>query len=131
MSCYIHTGVIVSTCTVCLYCLQMVIGVTSLDPAHIHTLPEYPWSLPQSRVVDVTSLYKDGSMVGECPWLCVSPGVRVGVRHTDTQVIIYRNGSVHYTWDTVIPGPVWACVGLWDVTKFTVIEPGLLLHIST
>ena len=70
-------------------------------------------------------------MVGECPWLCVSPGDTVGVRHTDTQVIIYHNGSVRYTWDTVIPGPVWACVGLCWVNKATAIEPGLLLHIST
>ena len=70
-------------------------------------------------------------MVGECPDLWVSPGDTVGVRHTDTQMIIYHNGSVHYTWDTVIPGPVWACVGLCWVTKVTAIEPGLLLHIST
>ena len=109
----------------------MVIGVTSRDPAHIHTLPEVPSSLPQSRVVCGSYLYKDRSEVGGCPCLSMSPDDTVGVRHTDTQVIIYHNGSVHYTWDTVIPGPVWECVWLWGVTKVTVIEPGLLLHIST
>ena len=103
----------------------MVIGVTSLDPAHIHTLPLLPWLLPQSRVVGGTGLYKDGSRVGECPDLMLSPGDTLGVKRTDTQVIIYCNGSVHYTWDTLIPGPVWACLGLCGVNKVTAIEPGL------
>ena len=106
-----------------LYLLQTLftgLGVTWCDPDKMSTLPQNTYDLPQSCLMWGSLLYKNGYHVSRLPFLYVSPGDDVSIKHTNNQLQFYHSKQLFYTWDIEIPTPVWGYVGLKNMNKISI-----------